>query len=277
MTDSRLRELERRWRTTGAEDDRLAYDSARVRAGVAIETGFIVRTRDSAGAYRDKARVYCAGVGAQDVSFRKIIGGGSVVRDIEYADGAFQVLAVRRTGVNSISRVFTVDIAGDSKVSFEMNSSHENAPDALLNKDGELGRVHQNQFYRIEFAKTRVGLPQGDVLLGCVRGQRYLAMRAGTEVGGNPQVVEISESGESFVIADGGHKVDAVFVEGSYGYCRWFKPRGEFFEGTRLAEGRYFANDELSLLRAYQGRALTLTKTLLEVPKKCLEGLLIAV
>ena len=274
MTDSRLRDLERRWRTTGAEDDRLAYDSARVRAGEAIETGFIVRTQDLAGAYRHNAQVYLGEKRVRMVSFRKFIGTNRVVRDIEYADGAFHVLAFRRTGMNYISRIFTVDASGGSKVSFEQNTSHDGAPYALLNHDGVLGRIYADELHSIRFANATLSFLRDQTIFGCAGARGFVAMQAGIVVGGNPQVVALNERGEPRIVADGREKVQAVFVEGSTITCPTVEPRDKFFEGTRLGQRRYFADGELSLLRGYQGRALTLTKTLLEVPKSCLEGLL---
>ena len=271
MTDSHLRDLERRWRTTGAVDDRLAYDNARVRAGQAIETGFVVRVADSAGAYRHKAQVYLGELPVRMVSFRKIMGANFVVRDIEYADGAFQLLVGRGSGVNHISRIFTVDSSGSPRVSFEQNTG---ALYALLNQDGVLGRIYADELHSIRFANSTLGFLRDQTIFGYAGARGFVAMQAGTFVGGNPQVVALSERGEPRIVADGAQKVQAVFVEGSTITCSTVEPRDKFFEGTRLGERRYFAASELSLLRGYQGRALTLTKTLLEVPKNCLEGLL---
>lgn len=275
MTDSRLRELERRWRQSGAVDDRLAYDNERVRAGLAIETGFVVRVADSAGAYRDKAVVYRAGCDARDVSFRSVIGSGFMVRDVEFADGQFQLLAFRRSGGNSVSRILSVDAQGGVKVGWETVSSHDSAPVALLNYNGELGRIYSDELHSVRFANDTLGFLRDQTIFGYAGSVGFVAMQAGVVVGGNPQVVALTNTGDR-IVADGQKKVRAVFVEGSSIYCPVGVAASSQWEGTRLAESRYFAASELELLRGYQGRALTLTKTLLEVPKMCLDGLLLA-
>lgn len=290
MTDSHLRDLERRYQQTGAKDDELAYDAARVRAGEAIETGFLERLREPAGEqvfYKNRARVHLGQGVVRDVALHQVVGKGSRTVDVECAGGLLHVLAVH----HSVRKHFFIDAAGRVDVVIQSKQGSGSITYGLVKVDGEVG---YGEYVGEFMQQTRISLNGSQnvsegTLFGFERKYGYLSLHRlrESEITRGQRLVVFCDS--ALVSgANGVPPIEGVVVQDGVVHCAneiaaragAFVQSGELLllPQSRFVTGRYVAPDADSLEKYHRIAGFRrVYRALQEVPKKNLEGLLIAV
>ena len=279
MSDERLRDLERRWRETGEGVDRDAYELEASRAGYVL-TGFL---RGESGIFD---RVYVGGV-KRSVNLRPLRsirdddGLVSVGRlfDVEFAEGRLHLLI----GTHSSEMLHSIDTDGRLETRrIDVPLPNHARVHKLVSVDGELGFVASG----IDGLRTVIlggnrRLRMQGIIHGYVPSKGYLAVTAENY----PYISRLVLYGwdKGRVLSD--RDIEGVYVQdkiiccfnGEDGFVGKVKQVMQEKYGlilpqySRLVTGMRLARPD-GFGRCYDAHS----KTLLEVPERNIEGLLIA-